>query len=247
MRSSSAGISIAIHLIAVLLMSLLGARVARETFPPRPSKYIVPLTYSPPSKTPGGGGTGDPLPPSRGAPAPRPATPLFVPPLRTIANPQLPVNVGVIDSPVAEIRTEIGDPLGRLGVFSLGPGARGGLRGGEGGGDGPGRGPGSGPGGQQSKVVPVPVRVSTPPRLLYKIDPEYPDEARKARFQGTVVVAGEVDAAGRPRNMRVVRGAGLGLDERALAAVALWRFAPAIAARKPVAAPVEIEVTFRLL
>jgi len=56
-----------------------------------------------------------------------------------------------------------------------------------------------------------------------------------------------VDANGRLTDIRVLAPLGLGLDERALAAVALWRFHPAKADGRPVAYPVHIEVNFRLL
>jgi TonB family protein len=83
--------------------------------------------------------------------------------------------------------------------------------------------------------------------LIYKIEPEYSEEARKAKVQGVVVIAAEIDDGGRTRNIRVTRPLGLGLDEQAIAAAALWRFRPATADGQPVASTVTIEVNFRLL
>jgi len=60
--------------------------------------------------------------------------------------------------------------------------------------------------------------------LLYKVEPDYSDEARKARLQGLVVLRLEVDERGAPRNLEVVRSLGMGLDEQAVEAVARWRF-----------------------
>ena len=83
--------------------------------------------------------------------------------------------------------------------------------------------------------------------MLWKVEPEYSEEARKARFQGSVMIAMEVDAEGRPRNIRIARSLGLGLDERAIEAVSKWKFKPGMWNGRPVAAAVHIEVSFRLL
>jgi protein TonB len=56
-----------------------------------------------------------------------------------------------------------------------------------------------------------------------------------------------VDVTGRPRNLRVLHGLGLGLDEKAIDAVARWRFRPAYQDGKPVVSRATVEVTFRLL
>jgi len=55
-----------------------------------------------------------------------------------------------------------------------------------------------------------------------------------------------VDAAGRPRDIKVVRGLGLGLDAQALAAVQKWRFHPALKDGKPVDVEISVEVEFHL-
>src|SRR5205823_643487 len=86
-----------------------------------------------------------------------------------------------------------------------------------------------------------------PPRLIYKIEPEFSEEARKAKFQGTVVLAIEVDESGRAINMRVLSSPGLGLDQKAIEAVAQWRFRPALQGGKAVASSARVEVNFRLL
>lgn len=56
-----------------------------------------------------------------------------------------------------------------------------------------------------------------------------------------------VDSQGNPRDIRVIRGLGLGLDERAMEAVSTWRFRPALLNGRPVSAPITVEVNFRLL
>ena len=87
----------------------------------------------------------------------------------------------------------------------------------------------------------------TAPAVLYRVDPEFSEEARKAKYQGTVVLTIEVGEDGRPRGFRIMRGLGLGLDQKALDAVAQWKFRPAMRNGRPVRAPATIEVNFRLL
>ncbi len=91
------------------------------------------------------------------------------------------------------------------------------------------------------------VKLSRQPQVIYKVEPEYSEEARKMHFQGTVILAIDVDANGVPANMRVVRAVGLGLDERALQAVAKWKFRPAMSGDHAVTAPALVEVSFHLL
>jgi TonB family protein len=90
-------------------------------------------------------------------------------------------------------------------------------------------------------------KLSRRPEVIFTLEPEYSDEARKARYQGVVVIVAEIGTDGRPHDLRVVRPLGLGLDEKAVEAVAQWRFRPAIADGAPVPWPATIEVTFRLL
>jgi protein TonB len=85
------------------------------------------------------------------------------------------------------------------------------------------------------------------PIPLFKIDPEYSEEARKAKYSGTVVLYIEVDTTGHARNLRVVKGIGLGLDEKAMEAVNKWRFKPGMKDGKPVVVAAHVEVNFRLL
>lgn len=84
------------------------------------------------------------------------------------------------------------------------------------------------------------------PRVVYDPDPEYSDEARKAKYQGTAVLWLVVDPSGKPRDILILRPLGLGLDEKALAAISTWKFAPAQKDGKPVAVRINVEVSFRL-
>jgi len=83
------------------------------------------------------------------------------------------------------------------------------------------------------------------PRLLKKIDPEYTQEAEDANLEGTIVLSVEVHADGRAYNLRIERGLGMGLDERAIEAIKQWKFQPAMKGDEPVAVSARIEVNFK--
>jgi TonB family protein len=85
------------------------------------------------------------------------------------------------------------------------------------------------------------------PVALYKVDPEYTEEAFKAKYSGTVVLQSVIGATGVARDICVVRGLGLGLDENAIESVKKWKFRPGYQNGKPVAVKATIEVNFRLL
>ena len=86
----------------------------------------------------------------------------------------------------------------------------------------------------------------TAPRAIYSPEPDYSEEARKAKFQGIVILQVVVDSDGRSREIRVARSAGMGLDEKAIEAVRQWRFEPGTKDRHAVAVVVNVEVNFRL-
>jgi periplasmic protein TonB len=203
----------------------------------------------------GGGGAGAPMPASRGR-LPRPSLRQFTPPQVEALNesPRLTMEPTILVSPDVVLPkvdlAQYGIPNGALGPLSGGPGTNAGIGNGKGGGVGDSIGPGygDGPGGGGVTAAPLRGRGSMrPPELLYKTEPEYSDDARKAKVQGKVVLLIEVDARGAARNIRVTESLGLGLDERAASAVAQWRFRPALRNGAPVAAPVLVEVLFRLL
>jgi protein TonB len=87
----------------------------------------------------------------------------------------------------------------------------------------------------------------TPPQLVRKVEPEFSEEARKAKYQGVVVLSIEVDENGTVRNVRVLQKLGLGLDEKAIEAVSHWRFRPALSDGKPIATEATVQVSFQLL
>jgi TonB family protein len=87
---------------------------------------------------------------------------------------------------------------------------------------------------------------TTPPALTSKREPKYTSEARKAGLQGTVLMSLVVGTDGVPQNVKVLRGLGLGLDEKAIEAVEGWRFKPATRDGEPLAMPAQVEVNFQL-
>lgn len=204
----------------------------------------------------GGGGGGDrsPLPASKGR-LPKVSLRQFTPPMAVVnnPNPKLTMDPSIIAPPDVNLpqvnMSQYGDPLAKIGPPSNGTGSGGGIGSGSGGGVGSGKGGGFGPGeggGVGGGVYRVGGGV-TSPSLLYKKEPEYSEEARKAKYQGTVLLYVEVDPSGRATNIKVQRSLGLGLDEKAIEAVKQWKFKPGYKDGKPVTVAATIEVNFRLL
>lgn len=96
------------------------------------------------------------------------------------------------------------------------------------------------------RLQPGPGRVQSP-RPIEKVDPEYSDDARIVRLQGTVELSLEVWPDGRAHNFRLRRGLGLGLDEKAIEAVSQWQFEPALKDDTRVVVQALITIHFRLL
>jgi periplasmic protein TonB len=195
----------------------------------------------------GGGGMHDPKPVSRGVPPP-PAPKTFIPPTMAVPQPKLPVVPTITAQAPQIVADQYGDPLSKLTDNSGGPGNHGlgaGTGGGDGSGNGDGFGPGSG-GGQGGGVYRIGGDVSAPV-LVAKVEPEYSEDARKAKYSGTVLLSIVVGVDGLPRNVHVVRPLGLGLDEKAIEAVMKWRFRPGMKGGHAVATTAQVEVNFRLL
>ena len=83
--------------------------------------------------------------------------------------------------------------------------------------------------------------------LITKIEPEYSEEARKPKWQGTVVLNVEIDASGQVTDIKVIHELGLGLDQKAMEAVAKSRLKPGTKDGKPVTVQAQVDVNFRLL
>lgn len=218
------------------------------------SSEVPPL---PPAETQagggGGGGDADKLAASRGA-LPKTAPMQITPPVVVVRNPdpKLTVDPAVVIPPNIKLPVvgQLGDPLsGVLGPPSNGTGTGGGIGSGSGGGVGSGRGPGVGPGyggGIGGGYYRPGAGGVTAPRAVYTPDPEYSEEARKAKYQGTVILWVAIGTDGRPKDIRVQRSLGMGLDEKAIEAVRTWRFEPSRLNGQAVPVQVNIEVNFRL-
>jgi len=206
---------------------------------------VVPLAplqrvYQAPGEQHQGGGNQTLLPARHGARPPKSHN-TFIPP-KSAMDPKLPIMMSVaFDSPTIQIdANQIGDPLSPLKIGQFGRDGRNSIGDRDccGIGDGPRGTPGI-TGGSGHKV--------TPPQLIYKVEPEFSEEARKAKFSGVVILSIEVDTTGHARGFRVLQSPGLGLDQKAIDAVTKWRFRPGSQDGKPVVTAATIQVNFRLL
>jgi protein TonB len=200
----------------------------------------------------GGGGARELKPVSKGQ-LPKPALKQFVPPQIVDHKPILEMDPSIIAPPDAALPQNTlpnwGDPLAKLGDPSNGTGLGGGMGNGKGGGVGPGNGGGYGPGeggGFGGGAFRVGGGVSAP-AVLFKVDPEYSEEARKAKYSGTVTLAVVVTPDGKATEIHVIKSLGMGLDEKAVEAVQKWKFKPGLKGGQAVPVRATIEVNFRLL
>lgn len=204
----------------------------------------------------GGGGAHEKLPPTKGR-APKFQYTQYTPPAPVIRNPnpKLAMDPSLLGPPDLKVSnpalSNMGDPLAASVNYSAGPGGGGGIGTGEGGGIGSGSGGGLGPGeggGTGGGMFRAGVNGVGQPACIYCPNPDYSDEARKAKYQGSVLLDVIVTADGRVIDPRVLKGPGLGLEEKAISSVKNWRMRPATGPNgKPVACRVNIEVVFRLL
>ena len=201
----------------------------------------------------GGGGDRDKLETSRGA-VPKLKTEVpITPPAVVVRNPapKLVADPSVVAPPNIPVLKagDLGDPLSKImGTASNGTGVGGGIGSGSGGGVGSGRGPGVGPGyggGYGGGIYRIGNGVSAPV-AVYDPEPDYSEEARKAKYQGVVVLAVVVGPDGRAHDPKIQRSLGMGLDEKAIEKIREWKFEPAKKDGQPVAVLVNIEVNFHL-
>ncbi|HEV2022017.1 MAG TPA: energy transducer TonB [Terriglobales bacterium] len=201
----------------------------------------------------GGGGDRDKLAAPKGK-LPKLAMEQLAPPAVIVRNehPKLPVEPTVVIPPQVKLAQvnmpTFGDPVAQVGPPSNGTGSGGGIGSGSGGGVGSGEGPGVGPGrggGIGGGIFRVGGGVSAP-RILYQPDPEYSEQARKAKYEGTVTLWLIVGPDGRPHDIRISRSLGMGLDEKAVEAVRQWKFEPARKSGQAVSVQINVEVEFRL-
>jgi periplasmic protein TonB len=265
-RSNGLVGSLVIHIVLlglVLGSALFGHKVVqqvekRETvtlIAPSLDSYALPISKQVASGG-GGGGDQDKLPAPKGK-LPKLAEQQITPPQIVVRReqPKLAVEPTAVAPPRVRIAENNIPNLGAPAATPLpsappsnGTGSGGGIGSGSGGGVGEGHGPGVGEGsgggigGGVYKVgggISAPQAISTP-------DPEYTQAARDAKTQGTCVLWMIVDEHGEPRDIRLLRGLGFGLDQKAIDAVRQWRFQPALKDGHPVSVQIKVEVGFRL-
>jgi periplasmic protein TonB len=262
-RSSSLAFSMVVHVVAVLailfvpawLVKQIGAKTTTTNVELLDPSQLT-LNLPPKAEKSGGGGGGgrrEVIPASKGK-LPRPSDKQLTPPTPKIVNldPVLSVEPTVI---VPQLNSfpdiniaNYGDPLGIPGPPSSGPGTGGGIGTGTGGGVGSGKGGGVGPGeggGIGGGVFRVGGGVSAP-SIVFRVEPTYSEEARKAKYQGVVVLSAIVRKDGTIEILKVVRGLGLGLDENAIQALKQWKFRPGMKNGVAVDVALNIEVNFSL-
>jgi TonB family protein len=209
-------------------------------------------------KAGGGGGGGSHMvePPSRGK-LPKWSMTQIAPPMAVRPNPEpkLAVEPTLLGPPDLKVPSpndpNFGDPLAKMMTASNGSGGGSGIGTGQGTGIGSGNGGGLGPGfggGTGGGAFRAGTGGVGYPSCLYCPRPDYSEDARKVKFSGTVTLQVIVQPDGSATNIEVVKGVGLGLDEKAVEAVRTWKFKPALGPNgTPVATVVPVEVSFRLL
>ncbi len=107
----------------------------------------------------------------------------------------------------------------------------------------PDRPPGVGRGGVDA--VPVSGNIVPPVKIFYP-QPQYTEDARRARIQGVVILEATINREGEVVDVRVLKGLPMGLDQSALETAKQWRFKPATENGKPVAVFFNLLVNFSL-
>ena len=248
-RRSSTSLWTAIVAHAAVFLTLFALASAR-LLPHQPDKVELTAIHVPPAppqlEKMGGGGGQRGLTAATQGQLPKLAQEQILPPKAPpTIEPKLPVEPTLVvqaDLKMADNRMpDLGMPNSSLkGPFSAGNGNGSGLGSGDGNGIGPGSGGNTGGG---------PMHIGGPvqaPSLIYSIEPEFSEEARKAKFSGNVQVYLWVDEHGNPSHVRVVRGVGMGLDEKAVEAVRQYKFKPATRDGKPVKVDLYVDVNFNI-
>jgi protein TonB len=247
--SASLWFAAAAHGLALLLIL---AVASRHLSVPAPTKTLLTTALIPPPAIPpaahtiGGGGGHHDIAPDTAGHLPKFAQHQILPPKAPPTEaPRLAIEPTFVmqkDLKLAQnTLPNLGLPNSPNQDFSLGNGNGTGL----GAGDGSGLGPGSG--GNIGRGVYAVGGAVSQPQVLVSADPEFSEEARKAKFSGNVLVYFIVDEHGTPTHVRVARGVGMGLDEKAVDAIRQYKFKPGLKDGKPVKVQMAIEVNFQIL
>ncbi len=239
------GISATFNVSIALLALLMGVKTYINNI--QPKQQVTPIDLQD-WKAPkasidagGGGGSPDKMEAIKGRIPPHAKAPDVAPKVETPPDPSIDVQNNIIIPDNARLPNFGQTNSPNVKLASLGNGTGTGIGNGHGSGylDGNGGNIGGGferVGGRVSAPIPI-----------NNVEAEFSDEARRAKYQGVVLVEVLVDTHGNPQNPRVVRALGMGLDEKAIEAVLKYRFKPAMKDGKtPVAVMINVEVNFHL-
>jgi protein TonB len=241
------GSAIALYALLILLIAYLLHKKVQFAAPVK-AMLVTDLAIPPQAppkldKMGGGGGQRGPTPVTKGTP-PKFADTQIVPPNKPpLIEPKIHIEPTIEvqqDVKMASSIPQIGIATSPLIGMSMGNGSGTGLGSGNGSGLGPGSGGNTGGGPRH-----IGGGVSAPV-LIYSVEPEFSEEARKAKVAGNVLVNLWVDTQGNPSHVHVIRGVGMGLDEKALEAVRQYKFKPAMENGKPVLVELNVEVNFQI-
>ena len=255
--SSTAHVAFFVALIVIASLGLGGAPAITESrVDPDPLRLVY-LALPGEGGGGGGGGLKQQAPPPKAerkgtahidSPVPTPPPPPAPEPPK--AEPPPPPEP--VKAPVAEVAASPETRDGQIApappVDSRGSGDQGGVGTGAGTGIGEGKGPGIGEG-EGGGTGGGPFRPGSgiePPSIRHEVKPDYTEEARRRNIRGDVLMEIVVKRDGTVTNVRVLRGLGYGLDERAVEAVKQWSFNPATRKGVPVDVLVEVAMEFRL-
>ena len=246
---ASTAFAIGAHVVIILLIALFIASQVKVMTSQK--KDMTAITVPPPPIAPkleqigGGGGQHDLAPVSKGRLPDIAQKQLISPKAPPTVAPKLAIVPTVVVQKDLNLANNdmpnLGMPNSSLKGISLGNGSGTGIGSGNGSGIGPGSGGNIGGG-----VMHIGGGVSKPV-VLYQVEPEFSEEARKAKFSGNVEVYLWVDTDGKPSHIKVVRGVGMGLDQKAMDAVRQYRFKPAMKDGKPVQVDLYVDVNFQIL
>jgi protein TonB len=243
----STGWAVGAHALAILVIMYLVKTHVRFAAPVKTvqvTELAVPPQALPKTNSMGGGGgQRGATPVTKGTPPKFAETQIVPPKAPPLEAPKIHIEPTIEvqkDVKMASSIPQIGVASSPIVGMSMGNGVGTGLGSGNGAGLGAGSGGNTGGG---------PKRIGggvSAPMLIYSVDPEFSEEARRTKTAGNVLVNLWVDEKGNPTHVHVLRGIGMGLDEKAVAAVKQYRFRPAMENGKPVLVEMNVEVTFTI-
>ena len=217
----STAIAIVLHVVIIGLLLFLVAKTGIQFAAPKQATIVS--LEAPPPPAPrelkmmgGGGGQKGPAPVSKGSPPKFSPVQIVPPKAPPVLAPKLAVAPTIDVDPKLKMQSTMPN-IGMVNAPNVGVSMGNGNGSGLGSGNGNGMGPGSG-GNTGGGVRQVGGGVSAP-SLVYKPEAEFSEEARKAKMSGVVTVGFIVDEKGNVIRARVIRGLGMGLDEKAIEAV----------------------------